>query len=467
MKNNYLRVAAIILVGVAIWFTPVPTGLKPQAWKLFAIFVTTIFGFILQPFPIGAIAFMSITFTILSGVLKPVEALSGISDATTWIIVSAFLFAKGIIKTGFGRRIAFILMKVMGDSTLKLAYTLTAADFIISPATPSNTARGGGIIFPIARSLALTLGSEPGATSRRAGAFLMVNSFQSCVVTSAMFMTSCAPNPMIVVLAATTLGVTITWGSWALAALVPGLLSLLAVPYVLYKLYPPEITKTPEAKKMAVDELQKMGLMRLEEKIVAVVFVMAILLWATAQFTKINATAVGMLAVSILMLTKVLDWKDVLEEKNAWDAMVWLGGLLGLAAYLDKLGFSKWLGTTLTGMIGGIPWVPTLAIVILFYFYSHYFFAGLSPHIVAMYSVLSLVAIAAGAPPYLVALSMAYVSSLCAGLTHYATGVAPVFFNAGFVEQKDWWRLGFIVSIVNIIIWVGAGSIWWKFLGLW
>ena len=467
MNNNLFRLAGVILVGVIIWFTPVPTGLKPQVWHLFAIFVTTIIGFIVQPLPIGAIAFMSVTFTILTGVLKPVEALSGISDPTTWLIISAFLFAKGIIKTGFGRRVAFKLMNAMGDSTLKLAYTLTAADFIISPATPSNTARGGGIIFPIARSLALTLGSEPGATSRRAGAFLMVNSFQSCVVTSAMFMTSCAPNPMIVVLAATTLGVTITWGSWALAALVPGLISLMVVPYLLYKLYPPEITKTPEAKTMAIEELRKMGPMRFEERIVAAVFVGAILLWATAQFTNINATAVGMLAVSILMLTKVLTWKDVLEEQNAWDAMVWLGGLLGLAAYLDKLGFSKWLGTELTGMIGGIPWIPAFGIVILVYFYSHYFFAGLSPHIVAMYSVLSLVAIAAGAPPYLVALSMAYMSSLCAGLTHYATGVAPVFYNAGFVEQKDWWRLGFIVSVANIVIWVGTGSIWWKFLGLW
>jgi len=467
MNNNLFRLAGVILVGVIIWFTPVPTGLKPQVWHLFAIFVTTIIGFIVQPLPIGAIAFMSVTFTILTGVLKPVEALSGISDPTTWLIISAFLFAKGIIKTGFGRRVAFKLMNAMGDSTLKLAYTLTAADFIISPATPSNTARGGGIIFPIARSLALTLGSEPGATSRRAGAFLMVNSFQSCVVTSAMFMTSCAPNPMIVVLAATTLGVTITWGSWALAALVPGLISLMVVPYLLYKLYPPEITKTPEAKTMAIEELRKMGPMRFEERIVAAVFVGAILLWATAQFTNINATAVGMLAVSILMLTKVLTWKDVLEEQNAWDAMVWLGGLLGLAAYLDKLGFSKWLGTELTGMIGGIPWIPAFGIVILVYFYSHYFFAGLFPHIVAMYSVLSLVAIAAGAPPYLVALSMAYMSSLCAGLTHYATGVAPVFYNAGFVEQKDWWRLGFIVSVANIVIWVGTGSIWWKFLGLW
>jgi len=62
---------------------------------------------------------------------------------------------------------------------------------------------------------------------------------------------------------------------------------------------------------------------------------------------------------------------------------------------------------------------------------------------------------------------MIFVSSLVAGLTHYSTGVAPIFFGAGYVDQRTWWKLGFIMSVVNMVIWIGLGGVWWKVLGLW
>ncbi len=106
------------------------------------------------------------------------DYLAGFSNTVIWLIVSAFLFAQGFIKTGLGRRIAYYLILKFGSSSLKLAYTLVLSDFIIAPATPSNTARSGGILFPIVRSLASVFGSEPGATARKIGAFLLVVSFQ-------------------------------------------------------------------------------------------------------------------------------------------------------------------------------------------------------------------------------------------------------------------------------------------------
>ncbi|KYZ77837.1 anion permease [Anaerosporomusa subterranea] len=465
--NNLTRGLIVIAVGVILWFIPVPVGLKPEAWKLMAIFVATILGFILQPLPIGSVAFISITFTALLGVLKPAEVLSGFSNGTIWLIVSAFLFAKGFIKTGLGRRIAYMLIRSFGDSTLKLGYTLVLSDLIVSPATPSNTARGGGIMFPIVRSLSSAFDSEPGPSARRVGAYLMKTSFQGNCVTSAMFMTSCAPNPLMVLLAAKTVNVAISWGTWALAAFVPGVVSLALVPYILYKIYPPEVTKTPEAKVIAAKEIEKMGPMSTAEKIIACVFVGALTLWSTAQFTKLDATVVAMLGVSVMMATKVLDWKDVLEEKGAWDTMVWMGSLVGLADYLNKTGFIPWFAKSVGAMLTGVEWVPALAILLFAYLYSHYGFASLSAHVTAMYSAFLAVAVAAGAPPYLAALSLAFMSNLMGCLTHYATGPAPVYFGAGYIDQGTFWKLGFILSIVYMVVWVGLGSIWWKVIGLW
>ncbi|WP_122630757.1 anion permease [Lucifera butyrica] len=456
-----------VAVGIIIWFLPVPAGIKPHAWHLFAVFVATILGFILQPLPIGSVAFVSITFTALAGILKPAQALSGFSNTIIWLIVASFLFAKGFIKTGLGRRISYLIIRAIGDSTLKIGYALVLSDFLISPATPSNTARAGGIIFPIARSLAAAFDSEPGVSARRFGAYLMQTVYQGNTITSAMFMTSMAGNPLIALLAAKTLHINISWGLWAAAAIVPGVISMLVVPYFLFKFYPPEITKAPQAKELAAQELAKIGPVSLGEKIVGLVFVGALILWSTSDFTKLDATVVAMLGVSVMMLTKVLEWKDVLEEKGAWDTLIWMGSLMGLADYLGKLGFISWFAKGVSASMVGIPWFQAFVALLLIYMYAHYGFASLVAHITAMYAAFAAVAVAAGAPPFLVALALAFMSNLCMSLTHYAAGPAPIYFGAGYVEQGTWWKLGLAVSIINMVIWLGLGSIWWKVLGLW
>jgi len=465
--NNLTRGLLVLLLGILIWFCPVPHGLPLEAWRLFAIFVSVIAGFILQPLPIGAIAFIGLTFTTFANILKPEEALSGFSGDTIWLIVSAFLFARAFTKSGLGRRIAYLLIKRIGDSTLKIGYTLALTELIIAPATPSNTARGGGIVYPIARSLAAAFQSEPGASANRVGCYLIQVGYQANIITSAMFMTSMAANPLIALLAAQTLHIELTWGMWAAASSVPGILSLLIIPYFLYKVYPPEVTHTPEAKLLAEKELQSMGSMTFAEKVVAAVFVGALLLWGTAQYTDLNATVVAMLAVSVMLMTKVLEWKDVLEEKGAWDTFIWMGSLISLADYLSKLGFIPWVANVVSASMLGISWVPVFFLAVVIYMYAQYGFASMTAHVVSMYSALVSVAVCAGAPPYLAALALGFASSLCGSLTHYAAGSAPIYFGAGYITQSTWWKQGFIVSVINLIIWLGIGGVWWKVLGLW
>ena len=463
LRNGMITVA----IGVILWFLPVPTGLKPQAWHLLSIFVATIIGFILQPLPIGAIAFISLSIAGLTKTLTPAEALNGFGQSIMWLIISAFLFALGFIKTGLGKRIAYRIMGAIGDSSLKLGYALALSDLAISPATPSNTARAGGIMYPIVRSLCSAFGSEPGDSSRKIGSYLIKTAFAGNTITSAMFLTSCAPNTLVTVLALQTAKVQISWGTWALAAVLPGLISLAIVPYLLYKIYPPEIDKTPEAKEIARKELEKMGPMSRGEKIVSGVFVLALVLWATGGITKIDATIVAMLGVGIMLIGKAIDWKDVLAEKGAWDTLIWMGGLISLASALTKHGVIAWFAKLIAGSLVGIPWTVALTILLLAYMYSHYAFASLSAHVTAMYAAFLAVAVGAGAPPFLAAMSLGVISALFGGLTHYATGPAPIYFGSGYIPQGTWWKLGFVLSLVNLIVFIGFGSFWWKLVGLW
>lgn len=465
--GRILRGIIVIVVGLIIWYLPVPAGVKKEAWQLLAIFVATIVGLILTPLPMGAVVIIGVMMTTLTGVLKIGPALSGFANNTVWLIVAAFLVARGFISTGLGRRIAYIFIRAFGRKTLGLAYSIVASELVLSPATPSNTARAGGIIYPIVRALSSTFGSEPGETARKIGAFLMLMEFQATVITSAMFMTSMAPNPLIAELAKKTANISISWGMWALAAIVPGILSLIIVTYLLYKIYPPEIKETPEAAEMAHRELEKMGPMQRTEKTMLFVFILILVLWVTGEWNKIDATVVAFIGVSVMLITGVIGWNDVLGEKGAWDALIWFGGLVMMASQLNNLGFMKWLATTVGSSLAGWTWLSALIALMLVYFYSHYGFASTTAHVTAMFPAFLAVAVAVKVPPYLAALTLGFFSALNSGITHYGTGPAPIYFNAGYIDQKAWWKFGLIVSFVNIAIWMGVGFPWWKVLGLW
>ena len=456
-----------LIAGITIWFSPVPAGVDIKAWHLLAIFVATVVGIIAKPLPMGAVAMLGIAMTALTGTLTISEALSGFGNSVIWLIVIAFFISRGFIKTGLGARIAYLFMSVFGKKSLGLAYSMIATDLVLAPAIPSNTARSGGVIFPILRSIARSYGSEPDdGTARRIGAFLIKASFQGTVITSAMFLTAMAANPLAAQIAGDA-GVEITWGSWALAALVPGLASLAVVPWILYKIYPPEIKETPAATQIARDHLEEMGKLKPEEWIMLGTFLLLLLLWIFGTQLGINSTTAALVGLVVLLLSGALSWNDVLHEKGAWNTLVWFAALVMMATYLNELGLIPWFGQTMGDAVQGISWVTAFLVLSLVYFYSHYFFASNTAHVSSMYGAFLAVAIAVGTPSMLAALVLAFFSNLFSSMTHYGTGPAPVLFGSGYVEMGTWWKLGGLISVVNILIWMGIGGLWWKVLGIW
>ncbi|HEY3400420.1 MAG TPA: anion permease [Geothrix sp.] len=435
---------------------------------LFAIFVTTIVGIILKALPMGAVAMIGIAVTALSGTLGIADSMSGFSDVVIWLIVLAFFISRGFIKTGLGARIAYTFMALLGKRTLGLSYGLAATDLVLAPAIPSNTARGGGIVMPIMASLARAYGSNPGdGSARKMGSFLTLTAYQVNCITSAMFLTAMAANPLAQKLAG-DLKVNITWVGWAVAAVVPGLVALLLIPYLIYRLHRPEITETPEAVEMAKGHLRDLGPIKRQEWAMLGVFVMLLILWIFAkQLGDLNPTTSALAGLAVLLLTGVLNWDDIKAETGAWDTLVWFAALVMMASFLNKLGMVPWFSKTMGGMVSGKGWIAAFLVLALVYFYSHYFFASNTAHVASMYAAFLGVSIVAGAPPVLAALVLAFFSNLFAGMTHYGTGPAPVLFGTGYVEVGTWWRTGLLVSLVNIVIWVGLGGLWWKVLGLW
>lgn len=466
-RSRLLRWGIVLFVAAGILLIPPPDGITSQSWRLLAIFAATITGSIVRPIPGAAVVLLGVAALPVFKVMTINEALTGYADPVVWLVLAAFFISRGMIKTGLGRRIAFLFIKAIGKHSLGLGYALASTETVLATVIPSTGARSGGIIFPIAKSLAEAYESRPGPTAGRLGAFLMTSVYQCNVIVCAMFLTGQASNPIIARFAQEVTGIEITYARWAIAAIVPGLLSLLLVPLVLYKVSPPEVKHTPRASEMASVELNAMGRMKWSEWLMLLVFLFVAILWMTSKLHGIDYAAVALLGISVLLITGVLDWEDLISEKAAWGVFIWYGGLLRMAEALGQTGITKRFADASASLTTGWKWWLALASLLLIYFYAHYVFASITAHVTAMFVPFLIVILAAGTPTYLGVLSLAYFSNLGASLTHYGTTPAPIYFGAGYTTQRTWWALGLITSLITITVWSVIGFTWWKILKLW
>ena len=453
-------------LAAVIWLMP-HAGFTPRQWGLLCLYVSTVCALITRPIPPGALILIAATSGTILKLFTVQDALAGYGNVTVWLIVAAFLLSRAFVKTRLGERLAYTIVQRLGRSPLMLGYSIVLADLVMAPMTPSNTARAGGILFPITLNVAKAFGSEPGPTASRMGSFLMTTLYQGDLVVSAMFLTATAPNPLVAEFARQQAGIGLSWMTWALAASVPGAIAIIIVPYVVYRLCPPDLVDTQSARSMAIDHLEAMGPLSRPESTMLVVFAIVLLLWLSGEWLGIAATTVAYLGLCLLLLTGVLEWQDLIEEKGAWDSLVWFGGLIMLAGQFEKAGFPSAFAHASARVVSGWPWLWALVGLVVIYVYAHYAFASLVAHVTAMFPAFFAVAVGLGAPPLLAALAFGVFSSLNAATTHYGTGPAPIVFGSGYVSQAEWWRTGFLVSVVHLAIWLPIGFLWWKVLRLW
>jgi divalent anion:Na+ symporter, DASS family len=456
----------VLLPGLLLYFLPFPGLSSPQS-RLLGIFVATIIALVAQPVRMGVSVVIAMTLLALTATLTPAQVLSGFGNLTVWLVFIAFLFSRAVTATGFGTRLGYIFIRRFARTPLSLGYSLAAADLVLAPFIPSDTARGGGVVYPITRGVAAALGSEPGPTAARIGSFLTLVSFHTTYVASAMFLTGMAANPLIAEFARQIGHVELTWGRWLAGSIVPGLLSLSIVPWFLNRATRPELRDMAPARELARAHLESIGPLRREEKWLVAIFLGVMAGWVTSPWHAVPNTFVAMAGLSALLLARVISWDDLLSEKRAWDALIWFAPLVMMSDQLNQTGVIKILSGRLFSIVTGWPWLAAWLVLSLVYIYVHYGFASMTGHVTALYPGFLTAAIVAGVPPLLAALSLAYLSNLNAAMTHYGTGSAPVFFGAGYVKQTDWWRLGFQISLINLVIWLGIGVCWWKLIGLW
>jgi DASS family divalent anion:Na+ symporter len=197
------------------------------------------------------------------------------------------------------------------------------------------------------------------------------------------------------------------------------------------------------------------------------VFGAVLCLWLFGPAYGINSTVAVMIGILLMIVFGLLDWEACLGEKKAWDTLLWLGGFVAMGGELKALGIFTWFGGEVGASLGAFRWEVAFPLLCAVYFYSHYLFASATAHVVGMYLVCLVTAVQVGTPPMVAAMALSLVSNLYGGLTHYGNASAPLYFGSGHCSLSHWWKVGFVASLANILVWGVVGMAWWKVIGLW
>lgn len=458
MLQGKLKFILPVLVTIIIALLPTPEGLSQNAQYFVAIFFGVIIGLILEPIPAALVGLTGVALSAGLGLVGETAkanrdwALSGFSNGVIWLIFAAFMFALGYKKSGLGKRIALLLVKYLGKTSLGLGYAVAFADGILSPFMPSNTARSAGTIFPIAINIPQMFNSTPDNEPRKMGSYISWVAIASTCVTSSMFLTALAPNLLAVSLIDKNAGIVISWSEWFSTLAVIMIPLFLLVPFLTYLVYPPTQKKSPEAPAWASEELSKMGSVSVKEWTMLFLGLLALAMWIFGKQIGINSTVAALVVLALLVLTKVIDWEDVITNKAAINVFIWFSTLVAMAAGLKKVGYLDWAAGLISGWLTGLePMIIGITLLVLFFLF-HYLFASVTAHVVALLPLF--LGIAANLLPadMMHSLAILFVGSLglIGIITPYATGPSPIWYGAGYISQATWWRLGGIFGAIYL-----------------
>lgn len=426
LNRRTLKIIIPILFASTFFVIPAPIGLEAQAWKLLGIFVGTIIMMMSQGLPETSATFVGVSGAGLF-VVPIQDVLVGYTDTTVWLIVVAFMMSLGFRKSGLAKRLGLILIKAFGKSSLGLGYVLGVTDLVLAPVIPSAPARAGGLVYPLAQGIFEVVGSKPNENPRRLGAYLTVLVYMMDMVEGSLFMTGFGPNLLSMKLASQILEVKVSWGLWTLAA-APGFLVLMVIPYIVYKMYPPELTSVEVVREMAGEQLDRLGSVTKKEIIVGVTFLLSLVLWSTSSKTQIDTTIVAFLGVSIMLLTDVMQWKDIADSKETWGILIWFGGIIGLSSALGQHGFFNWLTIVMKDAlpVQGLGTFTTFVIIALLAVIPHYVFPSYVGYVATFAPVIFSFVAVTGAPKYPATFLVAFLMAISSTLTHYGNGLGPL-----------------------------------------
>jgi DASS family divalent anion:Na+ symporter len=284
-------------------------------------------------------------------------------------------------------------------------------------------------------------------------------------ISSALWFTAMAANPVGAAMAEEA-GIEIGFGSWFLAALLPSLAAFIIIPWLLYRVYPPELKETPEAPKKAKRELEQMGPVHRNEWITGFTFLAMVLCWALSGILGIDKTAVALAGLGALMVTNVFTVHDLRDQGDALGTLIWFAALYTMSTYLNKMGFMLYIGESISEQIAGFSWPIVYLLLVVLYVLIHYLFVSQTAQMLALFGVFLSVGMNAGVPGEMMALMLLFATNFNSVITPQGSSANVLFVGSGYMSAAELYKNGAIVSLANTLIYLTVGTAWMYLLGI-
>jgi len=362
-----LGTVVFVLAGVYVAAAQPFAGLVTQGQNMLAVLLVALGFWIFRP---GGIPFMAGSGVIIAGGLfvlaKPSVPLpatlqivaSGFFSPATWVLIPALYFGFVLLKTGLGRRIAYMVLKSFEPSWTTMALSWFIIGVALSAMTPSITVRIA-IVTPIAMGIIEACKLESGS---RGAAFITLIAWAMCLLPGTGWLTGALTGPMMQGFMPDELKPLITFEAWFKILALPWFIITVVYTLIVYiTLKPKQPIGIP--RNTFTEQYAALGPATRQEIISAILLIGALVMFATENRLHHVPTAVTAISVLVLfILFGIVKMPDISSGVN-WDVIVFIAVALSFTSMFKEAKVTTWLAPILQPPILAIAGNPLLLLV--------------------------------------------------------------------------------------------------------
>ncbi|MBX0297110.1 SLC13 family permease [Haloarcula nitratireducens] len=467
------------LLFAVIMLAPTPEGLSTGGQAVGATTAWVAVWWIGESIPIPATSLLPIVLFPLTGALDIDAATAPYSNDLIFLFMGGFFIAMAMQRWDLHRRIALRTIRVIGTGPKRIILGFMIATAFLSMWV-SNTATTM-MMTPIGLAVILQTGDIIERTDKdiptEQGEFRFGTALMLCIAYSASVggvgtIIGTPPNLVLVGAINETFDQTITFAQWMLygvpiAALGVGIIWV----YVTQFLIPPRMESLPGGLEVIDEELEALGSMTREEKLVLVIFAATAFGWLTRSFLLqpiIPGIADSMIAIAGALalflvpaheddgsFTFLLDWETAVNIP--WGIILLFGGGLSIAAGFQETGLAEWIGGLLGGLQGVSIVLVMIVVVVLTIFMTEV--TSNTATTAMLMPIMASLAVGLSIHPYGIMIAAATAASF-AFMLPVATPPNAVVFGSGYITMPQMAKTGFGLNIIGILLVILLALTW-------
>ncbi|QCS42180.1 DASS family sodium-coupled anion symporter [Natrinema versiforme] len=456
-----------------IFLSPTPDGLSAAGKAVAAVTAWVAVWWMSEAIPIPATSLLPIVLFPLTGALPVADTTPSYGHPLIFLFMGGFFLAMAMQRWGLHRRIALRTIKAVGTepSRLILGFMLATA-FLSMWVSNSATVM---MMVPIALAViyqTADLVDETGLeVDTSEGNFSFGVALMLCIAYGASVggvatLIGTPPNVLFAGQASELFDQSVSFAEWMLYGVPISIIGLVAVYGYVTRAVSPQFEELPAGADTIDRELERLGSMSRQERMVAVVFVAMAASWIGASLIDPlfgvappedadTIVAIGGALVLFTLPTTtaegdhtfLLDWTNAVDIP--WGVILLFGGGLSIANAFGETGLAAWIGEGL-GLLEGVSMIAILFAVVLMTIFLTEVTSNTATTAMLM-PILAGVAVGIGVHPFGLMIAGATAASF-AFMLPVATPPNAIVFGSGYITLPQMAKVGVGLNVIGIVL---------------